>query len=321
MDVPGADAEPAERVTDLPSLSVIIPTHNRAMLLREQLDALAKERYPGWWELLVVDNRSSDNIAFVVADYERLLPISLLTATAHQSRAHAVNVGSMQAHGEALLWLDNDDVIAPGYLTAMGAALRRSPFVGARLDTQALNSAWTRGRRRPVQETELPTLLSHLPFVVGAAFGVHRAAFTRVGGCDEDLLCLEDVDLSWRLQDAGFTPRFVPDAVLHYRYRQTLLDIVRQEHAYGRWEAALYAKHPRLAERPLRARTTAADLVHVLRTIPHATTSAGQARLATAVGASVGRLRGSLLPPLRLRPGLADAGVGGRSSPDPRSGD
>jgi len=44
------------------------------MLLREQLDALAGERYPAWWELLVVDNRSSDNIAFVVAAYPQCRP-------------------------------------------------------------------------------------------------------------------------------------------------------------------------------------------------------------------------------------------------------
>ena len=282
-----ADPDPAT----WPSLSVIVPTYNRASLLRKQLAALAQQDYPQWWEVVVADNRSTDDTAKVVRDVAGHLRARLVAASERQSRAHAVNVGAAAAHGEAMVWLDDDDVVNPGYLRAMGAALQRSSFVGARLDVTALNPPWLRGRRRPVQESELPVLLGYRPFVVGAAFGVRSDAFRAAGGCDEDLECLEDVDLSWRLQDAGHRPVLVPGAVLHYRYRHTLADVARQERAYGRWESVLAAKHGLAVSH---GRTVAGGGLHIARLLPQVSTLAGQARLATALGATVGRLEGAL---------------------------
>jgi len=259
-----ADPDPAT----WPSLSVIVPTYNRASLLRKQLAALAQQDYPQWWEVVVADNRSTDDTAKVVRDVAGHLRARLVAASERQSRAHAVNVGAAAAHGEAMVWLDDDDVVNPGYLRAMGAALQRS-----------------------LQETELPVLLGYRPFVVGAAFGVRSDAFRAAGGCDEDLECLEDVDLSWRLQDAGHRPVLVPGAVLHYRYRHTLADVVRQERAYGRWESVLAAKHGLAVSH---GRTVAGGGLHIAKLLPQVSTLAGQARLATALGATVGRLEGAL---------------------------
>jgi len=279
-----------------PTLSVIIPTFNRADRLREQLSALAAERYPRWWEVVVADNRSTDHTAQVVAEFADRLPVRLVEAHERQCRAYAVNAGAATARGEALIWLDNDDVVEPGYLSAMGEALARTPFVGARIDTTGLNAPWLRERRAGLQSGELPRLAAEYPpFVVGAAFGVRRSVFEQLGGCDESLEALEDLDLSWRLHYAGYRAAFVPGAVLQYRYRESLAETFRQERSYGRWEVALLVKHRSLGGLPPRPlRRTIAGWLQVLLAVRGLRTPGGRARFVTAAGAALGRVEGSL---------------------------
>lgn len=279
---------------ELARLSVVIPTLDRADQLAEQLEALSTQRYDQWWEVIVVDNGSTDHTPAVLARFSGLLPLRVVPATERRGRPHAVNVGVAASRGDALVTLDNDDVVAPGYLTAMGAALARHAFAGARLDSRRLNPPWLQLRRVPMQERGLATLMRHRPFVVGAGFGVRRDAYLAVGGCDETLECLEDLDLSWRLQYAGYTPTFVADAVVHYRYRGDLPGIWRQERSYGRWEAAVYAKHLALGVPRRRLRTVIAGWVRLFLCLPDVLSVSGRVRLVTAAAAATGRIEGSV---------------------------
>jgi len=294
LDEGSATTPAAAGVPRRARLSVVIPTFNRADQLAQQLTALAAQEYPAWWEVVVVDNRSTDHTAQVIERFQDRLPLRCVPAAEQQGRPYAVNVGVAEARGEAVVTLDNDDIVAEGYLDAMGQALAEHAFVGARLDASRLNPPWLRARRAPIQSRGLMTMMRHHPFVVGAGFGVRREAFLEVGGCDERLECLEDLDLSWRLQYAGYSPTFVPDAVVHYRYRADLGGIWRQERSYGRWEAAVYAKHRPLGLPQRRARTVLAGWARVVSALPDAGSAAGRARLVTAVGAAVGRAEGSV---------------------------
>ena len=180
-------------------LSVVIPTFNRADRLREQLAALASQEYPAWWEVVVADNRCTDHTRAVLAEFVDALPLRVVDANEHAGRPYAVSAGAAASTGDAMITVDDDDVVLPGYLRATGAALARDVFVGAWVDVGSLNPTWAAPRCR----TRRWRSCSHRPSVIGAAFGVRLDAFRQVGGCDESLECLEDVDLSWRLQYAG----------------------------------------------------------------------------------------------------------------------
>lgn len=58
----------------LAMLSVIIPAHNAANTLGEQLEALKAQEYDGNWEIVVVNNGSTDNTVKVIQDYQHLMP-------------------------------------------------------------------------------------------------------------------------------------------------------------------------------------------------------------------------------------------------------
>ncbi len=225
--------------------SVILCVRNGALTLPEQLGALASQDYTGSWELVVVDNGSTDGTAAVLRQWEPRIPeLRIVAAHDRPGLAHARNAGWRAARGEILAFCDADDVADRRWLRALIAGAARADLVGGRLEVERLNGELARhwrgiaeGRGSP------PTALGYLPYAVGANFAVRRAAAAAVGGWDEQFTsCGDDLDLSWRIQRGGGSLAFCPDAVMHYRLRPDILGVMRQRYRYGQIEALLRRK-------------------------------------------------------------------------------
>jgi len=93
---------------------------------------------------------------------------------------------------------------------------------------------------------------SRVSYVPAAAIVVRASAFDDVGGFDEGLRFGEDVDLVWRLDDAGWRCRYEPAANVHHAPRATLGARLRQHAGYGSSAAPLAVRHPRSLA-PMRA--------------------------------------------------------------------
>lgn len=284
----GATADP-------PSLSVVLSVRNAEETLRATLQSIAGQRYPTWWEVILVDHGSSDATPEIAAEFVAAMPaMTVLANTEPPHKSGAVNFGVTQSKGDGLVFVDADDVLGADYLLHMGGALTHASFVGAAVDVDALNGPLVRRRRGPLQAERIDEIMRHLPAVIGAAMGVRREAFDAVGGFDPDLPRHSDVDLSWRLQRAGYVPRFVPEAVLCYRYRPSLRGTFTQEVRYGEGEVLLYLKHRHDGLRPRRPSRVAVDYARVLVALLRCWQTGGAARFATLLGSNLGRLRGSL---------------------------
>ena len=85
---------------------------------------------------------------------------------------------------------------------------------------------------------------TRVSYVPGAALVVRTEMLRAIGGFDESLRTGEDVDMVWRLIDAGHRCRYEPLTTVHHRPRSTLPALIRQRLAYGRSAAALDRKHP-----------------------------------------------------------------------------
>src|SRR5579862_7775498 len=97
------------------------------------------------------------------------------------------------------------------------------------------------------QEGLLSYYQPYLPYSGAGTLAVLRSIHEEVGGFDETFTSGgEDPDYCWRVQLAGHQLHFVPDAVLHYRYRTTWRAMWHQARSYGRFHVHLFTKYRNL---------------------------------------------------------------------------
>lgn len=276
-------------------LTVVIPAHNAAAFIGEQLGALAGQRWDGDWEVLVVDDRSSDGTRAEAERARRVLGQRLRIVRSERAGASAArNVGISLSRTDHVAFVDADDVVAEGWLAAMGSALRGSGFVTGPLELDRLNPAWLATSRGRATERGAPTFYGIFPYAHGCNLGVHRRLWEEVGGLDEGMVATEDIDLSLRMWLAGCPAVFEPGAVVHYRYRTAAGALWRQGLRYGRCRP-LVAR--RLVDAGCPRPSSLAgwkSWVHLVRQLPTAGSAEGRALLAWTAGNRIGHVLGSL---------------------------
>jgi glycosyltransferase involved in cell wall biosynthesis len=229
-----------------PDISVIIPCYNGSPWLAMQLEALAGQAFDGTWEVIVADNGSTDESVAIARSFSPRLPdLQVIDASEIRGCSFAYNAGAAAARGKVIAFCDADDVVAPGWLAAMAAALERHPVVAGRFEGELLNEAWTLSSREMPQQQGLQGLDSppYLPHAGSGNFGISRAAWLRSGGFDTHMPVFGDTDLCWRLRGLGYGLHFEPNAVVHVRLRPSLRGIWRQAYSYGRALADLHERH------------------------------------------------------------------------------
>ncbi len=109
-----------------PSLkvSVAIPTYNRANFLRQTLAGIVAQQFPrDHFEILVIDNNSSDHTAAVAAEFASAHPAPRLVREEKQGLDHARNRALAEARGEIIVFGDDDILVKPDWLAQMAVPL------------------------------------------------------------------------------------------------------------------------------------------------------------------------------------------------------
>lgn len=131
-------------------VSVVITTRNRADLLAASLATLAESGTASLaWELLIVDNGSTDHTQKILAQAASTLPLRILSAPI-PGKTRAQNLAVSQARGALIVFSDDDVVFQPDWLSELAAAARRWPddgIFGGRIDIELPPRlpAWLRG--------------------------------------------------------------------------------------------------------------------------------------------------------------------------------
>jgi glycosyltransferase involved in cell wall biosynthesis len=277
-------------------VSVVMPFRNAAGTIGQQLDALAIQDFTGTWEVVAVDNRSEDQSREIAESFSGRLELRVVEARERLGGGYASNVGAAHASAEKLVFVDADDVVAPGYVSAMAAALEHHEFVTAAFDQTTLNPEWVRAAHGPPWREPgrpLPAQFGVLPNA-GASMGIKRSAFERCGGFPDDLPRMYDIALSWEVQRAGIPLHYVPEALYRVRYREGLLDLFRQGFAGSSCAPLLYKRYRGAG---MRRRTVGAVLRSWARLavdLSKARTRAELAPLVVRLGRESGRLTGSI---------------------------
>ncbi|NTW02349.1 MAG: glycosyltransferase family 2 protein [Oscillochloris sp.] len=213
-----------------PSVSVVVVSYNSSDYLAPCLTALLADASPEI-EIIVFDNQSSDSSQELVED--RFPQVRLVRSSRNLGFGEGNNAAVARARGDYLAFLNPDTIVSPGWLVPLVAALEADPKAGlatARIvlhdRTDLLNTAGNsvhisgltlcRGMGRPVAAYPAGEVAA----VSGAAFIMRRSLFMALGGFDSAFfMYMEDTDLTWRARLAGYSCRYVPDAVVAHHYQ------------------------------------------------------------------------------------------------------
>jgi len=213
-------------------VSIIIPTYNKVGYTRRCLEALATNTPDHLYEVIIVDNGSTDATRTLLKDLEG--DVKVILNPQNQGFARACNTGAQVAEGEFLLFLNNDTEPLPGWLENLlrvATTEHQLGAVGCKLlfpDNTVQHAGVvigfdaTSGGLAPYHlyyrfDTLHPLVNKprELQAVTGACLLIPRNVFFQVGGFDEQFYNgYEDVDLCLRLRERGYRVVYTPWAQL-----------------------------------------------------------------------------------------------------------
>ena len=176
----------------------------------------------------------------------------------------------------------------------MAEALRTEPFVTGPQEFECLNESWLHGAFGTRTASAIQTFAGIFPFGPTANLGIQRELLDRVGGFDESVAPHEDIELCLRVWLQGVPLRYVPEAVVHYRYRTSMRALWRQSLAYGSAAPDLALRlEANDREGPPRWRG-AKNWLWLMRNLTTLRSKARRARWIVVAGNSAGRVLGSI---------------------------
>jgi len=216
-----------------PLLSVVIPVHNGAETIGQQLDAVLSSSEPVF-EVVVVDNCSTDDTSEVVTSRSSVdARVRLIVAADKKGEAFARNVGVRAARAALVAFCDAEDVVSSGWVEAMWRGLGEHEYVTGPVDVDRLNPTWLAGMRGRALFSGIPRTVGGIEFAHGCNFGVRRDVAIGLG-FDESVRIGADIDFAIRAHRAGVVLGWAPGAVVSYRFRSSACERWRQAVSYGR---------------------------------------------------------------------------------------
>jgi GT2 family glycosyltransferase len=225
-----------------PAASIVVPVLNGGATLGNLLAALKNQAGAGAFEIIVVDNGSTDR----TMEIARASGATVLQQPVRGPSA-ARNLGLHHARAEIVVFTDSDTIPSRRWLAALLAAfadpdviIATGPILGWKPATAAERYSSARAAYTRKNTVEHP----RHPYAVGMHLAVRRESALAIGGWDKTMTSGEDVDFCFRLrQRFGNTICFVEPAVLFHQHRCTDEALERQARWHGAGHALFIERH------------------------------------------------------------------------------
>jgi len=229
--------------------SIIIPVYNRPDEVAELLESLSKQTDKGF-EVLVIEDGSSVPCEEVCKQYEKQLDLHYYFKP-NSGRSETRNYGIARATGDWFIIYDSDVIVPPQYIATVRAELAKQPEVNCYGGPDAADASFS-----DVQKAINYSMTSIMTTggIRGATknkakfsprsfnMGISRKCFETVGGYKN--MIGEDIDLSIRIQQAGFQTTLIPEAYVYHKRRVDLKKFFRQVNTFGKGRVLLGELHP-----------------------------------------------------------------------------
>lgn len=232
----------------MPYFSVIIPVYNRPDEVRELLESLSKQTLKDF-EVLLIEDGSVNRCDTVVQEFDKDLNICYFYKE-NSGRSLTRNYGMERASGEYLIFFDSDCIIPERYFEIVKARLEED-YVDCFGGPDAAHTSFSN-----LQKAISYSMTSF--FTTGGIrggkkgmekftprtfnMGFSKEVYKRVGGFKD--MFGEDIDLSLRIQKAGFHTVLIRDAFVYHKRRVSFRSFYRQVSVFGRARVDLYLLHP-----------------------------------------------------------------------------
>lgn len=220
-----------------PTLSVLIATYNRAVLLDRTLHSLLAPTVTDRPDEIVVVNGGTDSTEAVVAAHSaRGAPIRLVPVV-NRGLSHSQNVGFPHCTGDIVATLDDDVMVDSDWTARLRAAHLAYPAaggIGGRIRNEFPDALPARFEQAHSFDVADDMTVRRVRTVAGVAMSYRRRVMVEVGQFDEALPSGMDVDYNWRVIRAGYPVLYDPSIVLTHHNRTALRGVLRQQFWYGR---------------------------------------------------------------------------------------
>ncbi|MBE9372871.1 glycosyltransferase [Saccharopolyspora sp. HNM0983] len=243
-----------------PGVTILVPAYNEEAVVSRCIAALRELDYPGLEVLILNDGSRDQTVARARAAADGDPRIRVLDDGVNLGKADRLNDGMRRARHDLVLVTDSDTHLHPRAVHYLVARMLRSPRYAAVAGSPHVTNRG--GLITTMQILETASLIglmrrTHaLAGRVGTVAGVlglfRRDAVLAVGGYDSRM-ATEDIELTWRLLEAGYLTAFAPNALVGMQVPQTVRGIWAQRTRWARGQGEVLRTHARTVVSPGRA--------------------------------------------------------------------
>jgi glycosyltransferase involved in cell wall biosynthesis len=219
------------------SISVIIPVYNDLEGLRDTLDSLVNQDFEGDYEILPVDNNSTDNTGEVIKEFEKSHPdlVRGLEETEVQSSYAARNKGIEESKGDILAFIDADMWVEEDWLSKISSRFEEddTKYLGCNveivMEEETATAILNKSMGFPVED-----YLREDNMAPTCCLAVRKELFEEHGKFDDRLVSGGDVEFGKRIHQNGVEQDFAEDITMYHPARSSLKSLLKKRFRVGK---------------------------------------------------------------------------------------
>ena len=227
-----------------PLVTVVVTVYNSEQTLRGCLESIMKLEYPrDKLKIIVVDDGSTDNSLNIVKEYH----VGLVQKS-HGGYPSAMNTGIKNAHGNIIMIIDSDIIVAKDWLSKVLEEFTDSKvgIVGGYIRTVETKSFWSRLAGYELEDRYHKLKSKYVDYLSTTCTAYKREVFDDVGFFDEKLKRDSDEDFAHRAFKAGWKIVLRKDAVCFHEWKSSLGAYFKQQLNEAKYAVTIFRKAPDL---------------------------------------------------------------------------